>query len=180
MSDQTTIDTPADVSDSTIRVERPWDLSQYDQGDWAPGRSFPVRALWYFISQLIFENGWFPFSGLKTALLGMFGAKVGKGVVFKPNVRIKFPWRLQLGDHCWVGEGVWIDNLAEVSIGANCCLSQDVYICTGSHDHRREDFALKVAPVSVGESSWVCARAVLLPGAAIESQTVVKAGSVIR
>ena len=28
------------------------------------------------------------------------------------------------GDDSWIGEDVWIDNLATFTIGANCCISQ--------------------------------------------------------
>lgn len=67
-------------------------------------------------------------------LLAAFGAKLGRGVVIKPGVRVKFPRKLAIGDHSWIGERVWIDNLAPVEIGANCCISQGAYLCAGSHD----------------------------------------------
>jgi len=43
---------------------------------------------------------------------------------------MKFPWRLTVGENVWVGEGLWIDNLDEVYLGANCCISQGAYLCT--------------------------------------------------
>jgi putative colanic acid biosynthesis acetyltransferase WcaF len=51
-------------------------------------------------------------------------AKIGKRVQIKSSLRAKFPWRLEVGDHSWLGENVLIDNLDMVSIGANCCISQ--------------------------------------------------------
>ncbi len=166
-------------SQSEISVESPWDLSKYDRGPWSPGRTPVVRVLWYLVSLLCFENGVFPCSALKVMLLRWFGATLGRGVVIKPNVRIKFPWRLELGDHCWIGQEVWIDNLAVVTVGSHSCLSQGVYVCTGTHEFRRPDFRLRVEPVTVGESVWICCRATLLPGANVPSQSVVVAGSVI-
>jgi len=81
----------------------------------------------------------------------MFGAKVGKGVVIKPSVNIKFPWKLKIGDHSWIGEGVWIDNLSDVIIGGHVALSQGCLLLTGSHDHRRETFDFLSAPIVLEE-----------------------------
>lgn len=63
-------------------------------------------------------------------LLRAFGARIDDGVVIKPRVRVKLPWRLSVGAHAWIGEGVWIDNLTNVTIGAHACLSQEAYLCT--------------------------------------------------
>ena len=38
------------------------------------------------------------------------------------------PWRLSIGDYSWIGEDVWIDNLAMVKIGKNVCVSQGAYL----------------------------------------------------
>ena len=125
-------------------------LSDFDNSDYDPGRGIVVRTLWYFCSVALFESGWLPVSGLKIRLLRLFGANVGSGVVIKPNVRIKFPWRLKVGDHCWIGQEVWIDNLDDVEIGDNVCISQLCYLCTGSHDHRRRTFDLIIRPIRIG------------------------------
>lgn len=162
-------------ADTAVHV----DLSSYRQGDYQPGRNAVVRALWYFTSLFWFESGWFPFRGVKAFLLRLFGARVGSGVVIKPHVRIKFPWRLTVGDHVWIGQGVWIDNLADVTIGNHCCVSQEAYLCTGSHDHRRPTFDLMTAPIVLEEGSWIGARAMVLPGRTIGPHAVVAAGSVV-
>ncbi len=64
-------------------------------------------------------NKYNPFSGLKCSILRLFGAKIGKKVVIKPGVNVKYPWFLEIGDFSWIGEDVWIDNLGKVKIGAN-------------------------------------------------------------
>jgi putative colanic acid biosynthesis acetyltransferase WcaF len=161
------------------QTERWMSLADYTSGSFQAGGSFIARMAWYVLSLIIFESGWFPLYSLKRRLLRLFGATIGKGVVIKPHVRIKYPWRLRVGDHSWIGEGVWIDNLADVHIGRSVCVSQGVYLCTGSHDHRQVTFDLVVAPIAVGDEAWIAARAVLLPGAAIPAGVVVAAGSVV-
>ena len=155
------------------------DLSRFENRWYSPGRGRFVRGVWYFISLLVYESGWFPMMGPKRAILRLFGAKVGRGLVIKPRVWIKYPWRLVVGDHCWIGQGAWIDNLADVRLGSHVCVSQQVYICTGSHDHQSRTFDLIAKPVEVGDGVWLAARALVLGGIAIGINAVVAAGSVV-
>lgn len=147
--------------------------------NYSPGRSFIVRVAWYFCSLLLFEGGWLPISRPKLSLLRLFGATVGRGVVVKPNVRIKFPWKLRVGENTWIGQEVWIDNLAEVTIGDNCCLSQGVYLCTGSHDHQRTTFDLVLGSITIESQCWIASKSVVLPGVRVGEGAVVAAGSVV-
>lgn len=164
----------------TAHVDGPaWDLSKYSRGDWTPGRSWIVRFLWYYTSLLLFESAILPVSTPKIWILRLFGASVGVGVNIKPNVRIKFPWRLVLGDHTWIGQEVWIDNLATVSIGSHCCISQGVYICTGSHDFKRNDFRLKVGEITIADQSWACCRCTILAGTRVPPRSILSACSLV-
>ena len=99
--------------------------------------------------------------------------------MIRANVNISFPWRLTIGDHVWIGEDVGILTLAPVTIESNVCISQRAYLCTGSHDFRREDFKLKVAPITVREGSWIAAASFIAPGIEIGSGAIVSAGSVV-
>jgi putative colanic acid biosynthesis acetyltransferase WcaF len=155
------------------------DLSLFDNRRYLPGRSRLIRGLWYFISLLLFESGWFPLMGPKRAILRLFGARIGRGVVIKPRVWIKYPWRLVVGDHCWIGQGAWIDNLADVRLGSHVCVSQQVYLCTGSHDHNRPTFDLITRPVVIEDGAWLAARSLVLGGVTIGKNAVVAAGSVV-
>jgi putative colanic acid biosynthesis acetyltransferase WcaF len=155
------------------------DLASYDNSDFNPGRGILVRTLWYYTSLLLFESAWMPSRSVKCRVLRWFGARIGRGVVIKPNVRIKFPWRLVLGDHCWIGQEAWIDNMAEVRIGSHVCISQQAYLCTGSHDHRRRGFDLITGQITLGDGSWVGARATVLPGVTVGANAVVAGGSIV-
>ncbi len=154
------------------------DLSAYDDRGFDRGRPWWVEGLWLAVSALLFES-WLPGSGWRRHILRLFGAEVGQGLVIKPGVKIKFPWRLRVGDHSWLGERAWIDNLAPVTIGAHCCISQDAYLCTGNHDWSRRDFALRIAEIVVAPRAWVGARAVVGPGVHIGEGAVIALGSVV-
>jgi putative colanic acid biosynthesis acetyltransferase WcaF len=155
------------------------DLASFRNPDYDPGRGRLVRAVWYLTSLLLFESGWFPFSGPKSWLLRCFGARVGAGLVIRPRVRIKYPWRLTVGDHCWIGQSVWIDNLADVELGSHVCVSQLVYLCTGSHDYRRRTFDLLTGVIRVDDGAWLGARCLVLGGVTVHANAVVAAGSVV-
>ena len=153
------------------------DLSRYDNSWYLPGAPAVKRLLWYFTNVLFFKNGWNPLSGFKVALLRLFGAKVGRGVRIKPNVNIKYPWLLQIGNHCWIGEEVWIDNLARVTLGNSVCLSQGAMLLTGNHDYRKPTFDLVVGAIALEDGVWIGAKAIVGPGVTCRSHAVLTAGS---
>ena len=134
-----------------------------------------VAALWYVTQTLLLPV---PGSRLRVAILRLFGARIGRGVVIKPRVRVTSPWRLEIGDHAWIGEGSWIDNLGPVSIGRHCCVSQGVYFCTGNHDWRKTTFDLIVRPIVVEAGAWLAARSSVAPGVRVGRGAVLTLGSV--
>jgi putative colanic acid biosynthesis acetyltransferase WcaF len=154
-------------------------LKEFENTDYDPGRGAVARLLWHYVSLLFFEGGWLPSYKLKVGLLRCFGARIGEGVVIKPNVRIKYPWRLVVGDHCWIGQDAWIDNLADVRIGSHACVSQGVYLCTGSHDYRSRTFDLIVEPIIIEDGAWVAARSTVLPGVTVGANAIVAGGSIV-
>ena len=153
------------------------DLGKYEKKDIA-GVSFLKVLLWYYLGSFLLRSRCLPFSDLKTACLRLFGATVGKGVVIKPGVRVKYPWRLGIGDHSWIGEDVWIDNLDWVRIGENVCISQGVYLCTGSHDWSDPKFGLKIEPIVIEDQSWLAAKSIVGPGVTIRRGAVLTLGGV--
>jgi putative colanic acid biosynthesis acetyltransferase WcaF len=154
-------------------------LSIYDNSDFDRGAPRWKEALWVAMRCIFFQTPWPWPSKLRVGLLRLFGAKIGHNVVIRSNVNISFPWRLTIGDHVWIGEDVAILSLAPVTIGSNVCISQRAYLCTGSHDFRREDFRLKVAPITVRTGSWVAAASFVGPGTEIGTGAVISAGSVV-
>ena len=161
----------------TMTMQRPTtDLSQFNNAWYHPGGRLR-RLLWYIVHELFICSGQ-PISGLRVFLLRLFGAEIGKGVVIKPRVRIKYPWKLKVGNHSWIGEDVWIDNLGEVSIGSNCCLSQGAMLLCGNHDYKRSSFDLMVGDITLEEGVWIGAKAVVCPGVICRSHSVLSVGSI--
>jgi len=144
----------------------------------AIGASKPKQFIWYFVNIFFFKNSLNIFSGMKIFLLKLFGAKLGQGVVVKPSVNIKYPWKLQVGDHSWIGEEVWIDNLSDVIIGNNVTISQGALLLTGSHDHTRETFDFTSYPINLEDGVWIGAKAVVFGGVTCKSHSILGINSV--
>lgn len=154
-------------------------LFQFDNEGFDRGAPRWKEVSWWIVRSLLFAP-WFPVpSVLKVLALRCFGAKVGRSVVIRSRVNITFPWRLEIGDHVWIGDEVFILSLAAVSIGSHCCLSQRAFLCTGSHDYRRETFDLKTAPIVIRQGTWVAAGAFIGPGVTAGEGAVLAAGAVV-
>lgn len=154
-------------------------LAEYSN-DWnVHGRTPIARAVWLVLEAMLLSS-WLPGSKWRVFLLRLFGAEVGQGVVVKPRTRCKLPWRLAIGDHTWIGEGTWIDNIADVKIGSNVCISQGVYLCTGNHNWSKPTFDLELGSIVIADKVWVGAFVKVAPGTSIEEGAVVTMGSVVR
>jgi putative colanic acid biosynthesis acetyltransferase WcaF len=153
------------------------DLSRFNNDWYKPGAPLIVRAIWYCMNRAFFIS-YFPFSSLKIFWLRMFGARIGKGVVLKPHINIKYPWRLSIGNYSWVGEGAWIDNLDDVAVGDNCCISQGALLLCGNHNYKKSTFDLMTGKITLEDGVWIGAKAVVCGGVVCKSHAVLTAGSV--
>jgi putative colanic acid biosynthesis acetyltransferase WcaF len=141
------------------------------------GRPAWFELVWLLV-QAVLVSSWIPGARHRRIILRLFGAKLGKNVNIKPGVKIKMPWRLEVGDYSWLGENLWIDNIDPVVIGNHCCLSQGVYLCTGSHDWQSSRFDLITRPITIGDKAWIGAKAVVGPGVTVGEGAVLALGSV--
>jgi putative colanic acid biosynthesis acetyltransferase WcaF len=154
------------------------DLSKFNNDWYKPGAGKIKIVLWYIINALFLINPLNPFSKLKVFLLRLFGAKIGKGVVIKQSVNIKYPWLLEIGDNTWIGERVWIDNLAQVTIGKNCCLSQGAMLLCGNHNYKKETFDLITGAITIEDGAWVGALSIVCPGVTLKTHSILSVSSV--
>lgn len=152
-------------------------LDDFNNHHFDRGRGRLLEILWLLAGALV--GSFLPGSGWRRGLLRAFGARIGPGVVIKPRLRVKFPWRLEVGDFSWLGESVWIDNLATVQIGAHCCVSQGVYLCTGSHSWSSPGFDLITAPIEIEDQAWLAAFSQVGPGTRVGQGAVLQLGAVL-
>jgi putative colanic acid biosynthesis acetyltransferase WcaF len=152
-------------------------LTAFTGAGYDKGRGLLWQAAWFAVMNLVFSAWWLP-ARVRPAVLRTFGAQVGTGVLIRHRVRVQWPWKLSIGDNCWIGEGAWLLNLERITIDHDVCVSQEALLCTGSHRHDDPAFEFDNAPIHVGAGAWIAARAVVLRGCTVAPDEVIPAGSV--
>ena len=135
--------------------------------------------LWTITELLLVSNPWQPSSSLRRAALKVFGASIGAGVVLRPRLRVKFPWKLEIGARSWIGEDVWIHNQAHLSIGSDAVVSQGCFVTTGTHAYRG-DMSLITRPVTLEDGVWITARCIVLSGSVLRRSALILPGTVVQ
>ena len=152
-------------------------LAGFTGAGYDKGRGPLTQILWLSVSGFL-SHWWCP-NAVRCAVLRLFGAQIGAGTLIRHRVRIHWPWKLVIGANTWVGEGAWILNLEPVTIGDDVCISQDVLLCTGSHDRRSPTFEFDNAPIRIDDGAWIAARATVLRGTSIGCNAVVGATALV-
>jgi putative colanic acid biosynthesis acetyltransferase WcaF len=134
---------------------------------------------WFWVQHLIFKSAFTP-SSIRPLLLKMFGASVGSRVLIRRGVRVHFPWNLEIGDDCWIGEEVWFINHEKIFIGSDVCISQRSIVCSGSHDYRSATLEYFHKPIEIKNGAWICLDSKVLPGVSIGECAIVAAGEIAR
>jgi putative colanic acid biosynthesis acetyltransferase WcaF len=142
-------------------------------------REYAARFMWRLVQATLFRmsppRAW----GWRRWLLRLFGAKMADTASVRPNTKIFHPWLLSMGARSMLADGVVVYNLGPFSIGSHSTVSQDTYICAGTHDYSRRDLPLLRPPISIGDGVWVAAQAFIGPGVTIHNNAVVGARSVV-
>lgn len=156
------------------------DLSKFDPNlNFNVGKNKFIQVVWYVVKVIFFLTA-VPFpSRIKVQLLRIFGAKVSDNVVIKPRVNIHFPWKLVLGNNCWIGEEVCILNFEDIIVGNNVCLSQRVFLCSGNHDFRDPHLSYKNGPIEIESGVWIGACSFVSPNSRVGCDTIVRAYSFV-
>ena len=145
----------------------------------SPKRDYLRRFAWLAVQATIFRIALGRGTAWRRWLLQKFGAKKGTAAAVRPSTRIMHPWLFEMGDWSALGDRVTVYNLGPVRIGNHTLISQDVYLCAGSHDYRQPTLPLSKPPITVGNGVWVCAGTFLCPGTTIGDNCVIGARSVV-
>jgi putative colanic acid biosynthesis acetyltransferase WcaF len=153
------------------------DLSKFNNDWYNPGNK--LKIITWFLCNSIFINNYLPIPvSIKILILKIFGAKIGKNVMIKPKVNIKYPWFLEIGNNVWIGEMAWIDNFVKVLIEDNVCISQGAMLLTGNHDYKKHTFDLIPKEIHLEKGVWIGAKAIVCGGVRCKSHSVLSVNSV--
>jgi putative colanic acid biosynthesis acetyltransferase WcaF len=154
------------------------DLTRATRGNYVAARGLLMQVAWFIIEACIIHNRLLPLSSVRVGLLRLFGARIGRNCRCPHAIRVKYPWYLQVGDNCWLGDEVWIYNQAMVRIGSNVCISQRTFLSAGSHNVAT-NMDLHVAPIDIEDGVWISSGCVVQMGLTIGRSAVVTPLSVV-
>jgi putative colanic acid biosynthesis acetyltransferase WcaF len=161
-----------------VTAEPRWqDLSRFTLPQDFRGRPAWYVQLWWLVQTLLVHPSPQVFYGWRRFWLRLFGARIGAHVRIRPSVEITYPWKLTVGDWTWIGDGVTLYTLGEISIGAHAVVSQKSYLCSGAHDYRRIGFDIYARAIRIEPEAWLAANVFVAPGVTVGRGSVIGACS---
>ncbi|WP_239618844.1 putative colanic acid biosynthesis acetyltransferase [Cohnella mopanensis] len=154
-------------------------LDMYSQAHYSRGRSGIVVLLWWFVQGTLFRWSLQPMYSWRNGLLKLFGADIGKGAKIRPSARFTYPWKVKVGEHAWIGDHAELYSLDTITIGKHCVISQNSYLCTGSHRTDDPAFSLVVKPIRIEDGAWIASDVFIYPGITVGTMAVVAARSTV-
>jgi putative colanic acid biosynthesis acetyltransferase WcaF len=137
-----------------------------------------ARLAWSACHALLFRpTPWF-MGGWRTLLLRMWGAKIHFGR-FHGSTRVWAPWLLEVGEHVYVDERVYLYNAFGIRLGDRVVISQGSLLCSATHDYRDPAYRLTGGRITVEDDCWIAAEAFVGPGVTIGRGSVVGARAVV-
>ncbi|MGD0492209.1 MAG: putative colanic acid biosynthesis acetyltransferase [Steroidobacteraceae bacterium] len=156
-----------------MKTDKVQDLERFALPRNFRGRSGLTVQVWWLVQATLFHGSPQLLYGFRRWLLRLFGAQIGKGVRIRPSVTIPYPWKVKIDDHAWIGDDAVLYSFAEISIGKNAVISQNSYLCAGTHDYRSPSFDIQALPIVVEDEAWVAADVFVAPGVTIGKGAVV-------
>ena len=143
-----------------------------------------MRTSINYLNNLIFsllpEDRCFAF---KRFMWRLAGIQVGKNVKIRSSVKIFGAGDLIIGDDCGINSQVTIVSSSKITIGVNVGIAPRVYIGTGTHNINPNAPRISCGDISkdviIGDGSWICINATILPGTQIGKKCIVAAGAVV-
>jgi len=142
-----------------------------------PKNEYVRRLLWYVVQGLLVYHSPRKAKRWRRFWLRRFGADMLGSTSRK--VTIRHPWLLHMEERTMVAEDSEIYNLGPVRIGCHTVISQNVYLCAGTHDYMRPELPLIRPSITIGRGVWICAGAFIGPGVTIGDNSIVAARAVV-
>lgn len=131
---------------------------------------------------------------LTPPLLKAFGAKIGERTTFKRTVYFDNVFEddnsakdfshLEIGNNCYIGDGVYFDLASRIVLGDNVVISARASFVTHQDCNRSPflngQFPRKCGAIIVKDDSWVAFQSCILNGVTIGPKSVVAACSLVK
>lgn len=144
-----------------------------------PLRSYLARIAWGAVAWTLWPIGFARLFSLRPALLRLFGARVAGPSLIAASAQVEMPWLLSMGPEVCLGPRVRVYNIGGVELGQHVVISQDAYLCGGTHDYTDLSYPLIRKPIVIRDHAWIAAGAFIGPGVTIGEGAVVGARAVV-
>jgi maltose O-acetyltransferase len=120
-----------------------------------------------------------PFHTIRNYTYRLAGLKIAKGSTLHMWANFFYPKNIEIGEDTIVGDHVFLDGRAKLTIGSHVDIASQVLIYNSEHNLESPDFEATVEPVSIGDYVFIGPRVIILPGVDIGRGAVVAAGAVV-
>ena len=133
------------------------------------------RLAWNIAWAILYRTSPRPFHAWRSFLLRLFGATLGPNCHFYPSSKVWAPWNLHCADQVTAGNDVKIYNPARITLGSHVILSEEAFLCAGTHEYNSPDFPSIFLPITIGPYAWICIRATVLPNVTVGEGAILAA-----
>lgn len=155
------------------------DLACFEVESTFRGRSGLKVQLWWLVQDWLIRLSPQFMYGWRRFWWRLFGAEVGEGVLIRPTVKVTYPWKVRIGARSWIGDHAELYSLGPISIGSDTVISQQAYLCAGTHDYTKIDFPLVAKPIHIENQVWIATGCFVAPGVTIGAGAIIAAKSVV-
>ncbi len=135
---------------------------------WSP-IELMIRIIWSMCARII----WVLFPPSRSALLRLFGAKIGSKCKFARTVDIIIPWNLKIGNNCRFADDVILYSLGPITIGDDVRIDTRAHLCAGTHDMKDTTFPLLRPPIVVGSGTFIGIDSYIAPNVQVGSNCTI-------
>lgn len=132
--------------------------------------------LWTIVYTILFRPfGTRLFRSYRNLILRAFGATLHESANVHASVKIWAPWLLTMKEGATIDDYVHLHNVNMVTLEEYATISQEAFICPGTHDITSKRHEMVSRPIVIGPHAWVAVRAFVGPGVSIGEGAVVGA-----
>jgi putative colanic acid biosynthesis acetyltransferase WcaF len=136
------------------------------------------RLLWSITQATFFRFSFHTWNRWRIFLLRSYGATIEYSCIVRRTIKVECPWNLTVGEHSCLGDGVVLYCLGKITIGDRVSISQNTYLCAGSHDYSKEDMPLLRPPITIEDDVWLAADSFVGPNVTVGKGAVLGARAV--
>lgn len=128
---------------------------------------------------LLWLIGYFPSHLVRNLLYRLAGIKLGRRATLHMGARFYYPRNIRIGEGTIIGDNIFLDGRAKITIGKHTDIASQVMIYNSEHDLSDPTFKAIEEPVSIGDYCFIGPRVIIMPGVNIGRGAIVAGGAVV-